>query len=100
MRTIERKGGRPLTIEEQRAWDELAIQHTGRSQYEMARALYEDVRPGWEAVPFAVPGPGPTLSDSDRMRCAMASALFDDVRPGWEAELVKAQERSHAVTAA
>jgi hypothetical protein len=72
-----------LTPDEQAGWDELMARHADEFRGEMARALTDDARPGWEGVE-AKRYAGPEPTGLDMTKWAMARALFDDVRPDWE----------------
>jgi hypothetical protein len=81
-----------LTPAEQNVWDEYVARHRTELLAEMARALFDDVRPEWQRYcagrPEAMePQATAQFSDAGLFMAAMSGALFDDVRPTWEARL-------------
>ena len=82
MKTYDSKNMQELSVDD-RTWTGFLADHPEIAMESVwFRALFDDVRPGWEGLEARETDHD--LPEGLAFRGAMARALFDDVRPAWE----------------
>ena len=81
MKTYDGKYMQELSVDD-RTWNGFLADHPEIAmESAWFRALFDDVRPGWEGLKARETDHD--LAEGVAFRGAMARALFDDVRPAW-----------------